>query len=275
MDGAEETEVTLEQRTREAFGTVREHLDHHELMLAGLQERLEALERQRLEDQRRFDAFEERLRAQRLPPMMSVPVVVPPPAPTGDVESLRALVRQICQEAPPSLQETLRASRNAVEEAADALRAVSSPEVEVEIRVKVPRSERMAEDLMAQVQEEVLRALARYRASPEDLELKRRTLLRRDVPAIVDLCDASRHSEDTSTGFYVSLEGRLEALLQQAELQSISPQRGDAYDPEEHTAIDLIQTDDGRLRDKVESCRYRGYKHDGELLKKAGVVIYR
>lgn len=200
--------------------------------------------------------------------------------PAGSIpEQLAAIVADLVDQAPQGLAEMLQSSLDALNELAErdhhARDLQRTGRIELVLKLVVepgPDAESHLDEAYGREKSRVLAALSE---SDEEREQRLLTVTRRDVPAIVDLCDSARRQFDTTTPFFAHLDSRLEQLMSLCSLESIEPEHGQTYDPSEHTALDLIETDDPALKDHVESCRYRGYRHRGTLLKKAGVVIYR
>jgi molecular chaperone GrpE (heat shock protein) len=184
------------------------------------------------------------------------------------------------RDAPTGLQDMLASSAAAITDLATSYRNSAQlshqGHIDLVLRLSV---ECYAPDLEQRLDEayqaEKARILPLTQESAADQQQRLDTVLRRDIPALVDLCDSSRRQFDPNTPFFMHLDGRIRRLLSACSLDSIEPVHGEPYDPSVHIALDLVESHEPQLKDHVESCRYRGYRLHGDLLKKAGVVIYR
>ena len=92
------------------------------------------------------------------------------------------------------------------------------------------------------------------------------------VVELVELCEESRRTGDFSHAFYEDLEGRLERLTSSLQLEVIRPSAGQAYKQQEHMILRSVRG--GGPRDTIERCLKRGFRWQGQLLKKAEVSVY-
>lgn len=92
------------------------------------------------------------------------------------------------------------------------------------------------------------------------------------VVELVELCEESRRTGDLSHGFYDDLDDRLERLTGGVGLEAIRPAAGQPYKAGEHMILRSVRG--GGPRDTVERCLKRGFRWQGQLLKKAEVSVY-
>ena len=92
------------------------------------------------------------------------------------------------------------------------------------------------------------------------------------VIELVELCEESRRSADLSHPFYDNLEDRLQQLTSGVGLEAIQPGPGDAYRAAEHLILRTVRGEGSR--DTVERCLKRGFRFQGQLLKKAEVSVF-
>ncbi|HEY3997957.1 MAG TPA: nucleotide exchange factor GrpE [Candidatus Xenobia bacterium] len=202
----------------------------------------------------------------------------PPPAPVEEKtpeETMAALARRISEAVPGEVHGMLAASLAALEalglEARTARELAEKGVIEVVLRVSVDGD--VGARLAEAFEREKARVLGQLAGAASGTSID--TVSTRDIPALVDVCDTARRQFDGKSPFYNRIEPLLRQLLDAAGLESLEPRHGEPYNPTLHNALDLMEADDAGLRDRIESCRYRGYRRHGELLKKAGVVIYR
>jgi hypothetical protein len=91
------------------------------------------------------------------------------------------------------------------------------------------------------------------------------------VVEIVELCEESRHDGDLSHAFYDTMEERLAQLTEAVGLEPILPAPGTPYSPQEQLVLRSVRGN-GR-RDTVERCLKRGFRFQGQLLKKEEVTL--
>ncbi len=94
------------------------------------------------------------------------------------------------------------------------------------------------------------------------------------IPELVELCENARRTEDTGELFYETLPARLEAVMEECELEPIRPSRGAPYQTVLHNAVRVVRCQESELRDTVELCLSPGFRWRGSLLKKAEVTIF-
>ena len=88
---------------------------------------------------------------------------------------------------------------------------------------------------------------------------------------LVELCEEVRRSADLSHPFFDNLESRLQQVTSELGLEAIWPNPGEAYRAADHL---ILQTLRGGARDSVERCLKRGFRFQGQLLKKAEVSVF-
>ena len=92
------------------------------------------------------------------------------------------------------------------------------------------------------------------------------------IVEIVELCEESRRGANLADPFYEKMEERLASLIEQAQLEPVVPHAGQVYRPQEHLVLRSVRGTG--VRDTVERCQKRGFRWQGQLLKKAEVSVF-
>lgn len=69
------------------------------------------------------------------------------------------------------------------------------------------------------------------------------------------------------------IHSQLLGILKSYGLEAITPEAGDAFDPQLHTSVDTVETDDADLDDTVATCEKTGYRIDDRIIRSANVVV--
>lgn len=69
------------------------------------------------------------------------------------------------------------------------------------------------------------------------------------------------------------IHSQLLGVLKSCGLEAITPEPGDAFDPQLHTSVDTVETEDSELDDTVSLCEKTGYRIDDRIIRSANVVV--
>lgn len=69
------------------------------------------------------------------------------------------------------------------------------------------------------------------------------------------------------------IHSQLANSLKSFGLEAITPESGDAFDPQLHTSVDTIETDNTDMDDTVATCEKTGYRIGDRIIRSANVVV--